>query len=50
MPVRSPDFWRKRHSSATPTTVEGALKSAATMTANKSKDGDTITPLYVGGF
>ena len=38
------------NSSASPETVEGALKSAATTTANKSKDGRTITRLYVGGF
>ncbi len=35
---------------ASPSTVEGALKSAATTTANKSKDGRTITREYVGGF
>ncbi|MEX2646800.1 MAG: S8 family peptidase [Gaiellaceae bacterium] len=35
---------------ASPATVESALKSAATTTANKSKDGRTITRLYVGGF
>lgn len=35
---------------ASPGTVESALKSAATTTANKSKDGRTIVRLYVGGF
>jgi subtilisin family serine protease len=35
---------------ASPATVETALKSAATTTANKSKNGRTITRLYVGGF
>ena len=38
------------HTGASPTTVEGALKSAATTTANKSKDGRTITREYVGAF
>jgi len=38
------------HTSASAATVEGALKSAATTTSNKSKDGRTITRLYVGGF
>jgi subtilisin family serine protease len=33
-----------------PAAVESALKSAATVTPNKSKDGRTITRLYVGGF
>lgn len=35
---------------ASPTTVEAALKTAATTTANKSKDGRTITRLNVGSF
>ncbi|MFO7573296.1 MAG: S8 family serine peptidase, partial [Gaiellaceae bacterium] len=36
---------------ASPTTVESALKGAATtVTANKSKDGRTITRLWVGAF
>jgi subtilisin family serine protease len=38
------------HTSASPSSVEQALKSAATTTANRSKDGRTITRLYVGGF
>jgi aqualysin 1 len=38
------------NTSASPTAVESALKSAATTTPNKSKDGRTITRLYVGGF
>jgi aqualysin 1 len=33
-----------------PATVESDLKSAATTTANKSKDGRTITRLYVAAF
>jgi aqualysin 1 len=35
---------------ASPATVEKAIKSAATTTSNKSKDGRTITRLYVGSF
>jgi len=38
------------HPTASPANVESALKSAATATANKSKDGRTITREYVGGF
>ncbi|HUP60339.1 MAG TPA: S8 family peptidase [Thermoanaerobaculia bacterium] len=38
------------HTGASPSTVEGALKSAATTTANKSKDGRTITRENVGSF
>ena len=38
------------HTSASPATVEAQLKSAATVTANKSKDGRTITREYVGGY
>jgi subtilisin family serine protease len=38
------------HTSASPGTVEAALKSGATTTATKSKDGRTITRLNVGGF
>jgi subtilisin family serine protease len=33
-----------------PSAVESALKSAATVTPNTSKDGRAITRLYVGGF
>ncbi len=33
-----------------PATVEGALKSSVTTTANKSKDGATIVREYVGSF
>jgi aqualysin 1 len=33
-----------------PSSVESALKSAATPTANTSKDGTTIKREYVGGF
>jgi aqualysin 1 len=36
--------------SASPASVEGALKTAATTTANKSKDGRTIKRLRVAGF
>lgn len=35
---------------ASPSTVEGALTGAATVTPNVSKDGRAITRLYVGGF
>jgi aqualysin 1 len=38
------------HATAGPASVEGALKQAAATTANKSKDGRTITREYVGGF
>ena len=38
------------HTTASPSTVEAALVSAATTTANKSKDNRTIIRLYVGGF
>jgi len=38
------------HTTATPASVESALKSAATTTANKSKDGRTIKRLWVGGY
>jgi aqualysin 1 len=38
------------HSEASPSAVEDALKSSATTTANKSKDGRTIVREYVGGF
>jgi subtilisin family serine protease len=39
-----------KSTSASPATVESALKSAATTTANKSKDGRTITRENVTGF
>ena len=35
---------------ASPSSVESALKSAATTTANRSKDGRTIVREHVGGF
>jgi subtilisin family serine protease len=38
------------NANASPSQVESALTSAATTTANKSKDGRTITRLYVGGM
>jgi subtilisin family serine protease len=38
------------HTGASPSTVESALKSAVTTTANKSKDGRTITREYVVSF
>jgi aqualysin 1 len=38
------------HTSASPSTVESALKSAAANTGKRSKDGRTITREYVGGF
>ncbi len=38
------------HTTASPSDVESALKSAATITANKSKDGTTIKREYVRVF
>jgi aqualysin 1 len=38
------------HGSASPSSIESALKSAATTTTTKSKDDRTITREYVGGF
>jgi len=38
------------HTAATPTAVEGALKSSATLTGTTSKSGGAIRRLYVGGF
>jgi subtilisin family serine protease len=38
------------HTGDSPSSVEAALKSAATVTGNRSKDGRTITRLNVGGF
>jgi subtilisin family serine protease len=38
------------HATASPTTVEGALKAAAKATGTKSKDGRAITRLYAGTF
>jgi subtilisin family serine protease len=38
------------HTSASSSSVEGTLTSNATSTANKSKDGTTITREYVGRF
>ena len=38
------------HTGDSPSNVEAALKSAATVTANRSKDGRTITRLNVGSF
>jgi subtilisin family serine protease len=38
------------HTGASASTVESALKSAATSMTNKSKDGRTITRLNVGGL
>jgi subtilisin family serine protease len=38
------------HTSANPSSVESALKGAVMTTANKSKDGRTITRLWVSGF
>ncbi|HUE87278.1 MAG TPA: S8 family peptidase [Vicinamibacterales bacterium] len=43
-------LYLSNNTGATPATVETALRNAATTTANKSKDGRTITRLYVGGF
>jgi subtilisin family serine protease len=38
------------HPTASPGTVEGALRTAATTTTQRSKDGRTIIREYVGGF
>ena len=38
------------HAGADPSSVEGALKQAATITPNTSKNGRTIVREYVGGF
>jgi subtilisin family serine protease len=38
------------HASASPATVESALKNAAQSPGTKSKDGTSISRLYVGGF
>jgi aqualysin 1 len=38
------------HTGASPSNVEASLKSSATTTANKSKDGRTITRLWVGAY
>ncbi|MFO7573425.1 MAG: S8 family peptidase [Gaiellaceae bacterium] len=43
-------LYLSRSTSASAATVEGALKSAAQSPGAKSKDGRTITRLYVGGF
>jgi aqualysin 1 len=43
-------LYLSKNSAASPTTVEGALTSGATKTANTSKDGATIVREYVGGF
>lgn len=38
------------HTGASPSSVESALKTAATLPGSRSKDGTTIIRLYVGGF
>jgi len=38
------------HASASPSTVEAALKSAAVTPGTKSKDGRSITTEYVASF
>ena len=43
-------LYLSKNTAASPTTVEGALTSGATITANTSKDGATIVREYVGGF
>jgi subtilisin family serine protease len=43
-------LYLSKHTAASPTTVEGALTSGATITANTSKDGATIVREYVRGF
>src|SRR5215207_7759491 len=43
-------LYLSKNTAASPTTVEGALTSSATITANTSKDGATIAREYVRGF
>jgi len=43
-------LYLSKNTAASPTTVEGALTSGATITANTSKDGATIVREYVRGF
>ena len=43
-------LYLSKNTAASPTTVEGALTSGATITANASKDGATIVREYVRGF
>src|ERR671910_2321765 len=43
-------LYLSKNTAASPTTVEGALTSGATITANTSKDGATIVREYVSGF
>ena len=43
-------LYLSRNTSASPTTVEGALTSSARTTTNTSKDGAAIVREYVGGF
>ncbi len=43
-------LYLSRNNAASPSSVETALRNAATTTTNKSKDGRTITRLHVGGF
>lgn len=43
-------LYLSKNTAASPATVEGALTSGATITANTSKDGATIVREYVSGF
>jgi subtilisin family serine protease len=43
-------LYLSKNTAASPTTVEGALTSSATTTANTSKDGATIVREYVRTF
>jgi subtilisin family serine protease len=43
-------LYLSKNTAASPTTVEGALTSGGTITANTSKDGATIVREYVSGF
>jgi subtilisin family serine protease len=43
-------LYLSKNTAAGPATVEGALTSSATTTANTSKDGAAIVREYVGGF
>jgi subtilisin family serine protease len=43
-------LYLSKNTGASPSSVESAIKSAATTTSNKSKDGRTITREYVASF
>lgn len=43
-------LYQSSNTAASPSTVEGKLKSTATPTSTLSKDSRAITRLHVGGF